>query len=120
MRKRLFVVLIVAFFLVGCAQMFGAQKPEGISNGEWNLMQMRSAYTIQFNDAMSMAKNPAITPMQVEIVKKKVAILDQIKPLINAYALVLDAGMNPDPKAEQQIYDLFTQIGASVERKVTK
>lgn len=120
MRKRLAVAVILSIFLIGCASWFGATKPEGIPDGEWNLMQFRTAYNAQFKDARSMANNPAITPTQADIVRKKVEILQQVKPLINAYALVLDAGKPPDPRQEQQIYDMLTSLGAQIERRATK
>lgn len=117
MRKRFLIAVFVLVLLAGC---FAAVKPEGVTDSEWNLMQFQSVYNAQFKDAMAMAKNPAITPAQEDIVRKKVAVLQQVKPLIDIYAAATNSGRPVDPKQEQTIYDLLTSLGGKIERAVSK
>lgn len=118
MKKRLFIVVFVALLMVGC--IFQAAKPDGVTDAEWNLMQFQSIYTAQHRDATAMAKNPNITPEQAQVVRTKVAVLSQARPLINAYALAVNNGAPVDPKQEQQIYDLLTSIGGQIQRRAAK
>lgn len=85
-----------------------------LTPAEQTLLKFEAAYLQQFQDTMSMAKMPNLTPEQKALVVKKKALLTQVKPLINAYSLAVLAGNTPTIAQEQAIYDILNQLGTKL------
>jgi len=67
-------------------------------------------YNQTYDDTMAMAKNPAATPVQKEIVAKKKAVLTTVWPLLKTYIAITDTGGTPTSEQGAAITDLINQL----------
>ena len=106
MKKK--ITIIVAMFLiftVGCAGWQVQQLTTKQQAAIWF-----NVYSSAYDDTMTMANNPMITPAQKELVVKKKAVLTQVWPLLKVYSAIVDSGGTPDAATTNQIINLINQL----------
>ena len=112
MRRRVLFGLLLALFLIGCAQITGTQSP--LSKQEQFIMSVKSFYISQYKDYEYMVLDPSkLSEEQKIILRKKKEVLVQVKPLIDTYDAMLKAGQTPTLAQEQAIIILLNQIGGA-------
>ena len=103
--KSLCVLLAMMFLIMSCASMQTQQLTTKQQSAIWF-----NVYNSVYDDTMAMSVNPAITPIQKEIVAKKKAILTQLWPLLKLYAGVVDSGGAPSVETTNQITNLINLL----------
>ena len=109
-RKSISIILVMAFFLVGCAALVPGSKNFGNMTPKEKSTFFMSTYNTQFNDTMYMAQQTNLTDKQKKVVNAKRSILIQAWPLIKTYDAVVAGGGVPTAESEQEIYNLINQL----------
>ena len=109
-RKRSILLVLAIFIIAGCQTLNVNAKPWAQQTPKERANFMLGVYNAQYDDTMRMATGPLSTPAQREMVVKKKAILKQIRPLLTAYLVMVDAGMKPTPEDEAALLNLINQL----------
>ena len=109
-RKRIIALGILALFLAGCSTLSVNAKPWAQQTPKERANFMLGIYNSQYDDTLRMATDPLSTDAQKAMVVKKKAILGQIRPLLTAYLVMVDAGMRPTPEDEAALLNLINQL----------
>ncbi len=109
-RKRLVALGVLVLFLAGCATLSVNAKPWAQQTPKERANFMLGIYNAQYDDTLRMATDPLSTPAQKSMVVKKKAVLAQIRPLLTAYLVMVDAGMKPTPEDETALLALINQL----------
>lgn len=99
---------ILALALVGCAAL---TQTTGLTPKQQATIWME-IYSFTYDDTMALAKNPAITPAQKELVAKKKAVLTQVWPLLKSFVAVVNSGGTPTAQDTAAITVLINQLTA--------
>lgn len=104
MRKVKYVlpIIIIMALVASCATV-------KIPSAKEKLFYIYTIYNAQHEDYVRMAKDPATTEAQKEVMRKKKPILETLQTLIPMYDSSVTAGV-PNGEVEQQIYDLINKL----------
>lgn len=112
MKRNLLAIVLVLFFLAGCAALTGTQSP--LTKEQQFIQSAKSFYISQYRDYEYMTMDPSkLTEAQKTILRKKKEVLVQVKPLIDTYSALVDSGQKPTLSQEQQIMQLLNSIGGN-------
>ena len=109
MFKRSFLLLSVFLMclVVSSCATTGPQTPDG------EPIIWINVYAAQYDDAMTVMKNPQSTQAQKDVAQKKKAILIKAWPLLKVFAATVDSGAVPSANDTAQITDLINQLVVS-------
>ena len=115
--KRLSRLLATAWlilgilFLVGCPGVTPPPDYSPLDQAKFNAAKWLGIYNSQFEDYKSMTANPdTLTEAQKEVLRKKKALLVEIKPALDLYTSYVDQGVVPSPETEQAVLDLINRL----------
>lgn len=115
MRKARAISLIIAvlFLFVACATTTGTNSPTSpLSKEKKFINSAKSFYVSQYKDYEFMTADPSkLTEEQKQILRVKYDVLNQVKPLLDAYSAMVDTGQTPSFEQEQAITQLLNKIG---------
>jgi hypothetical protein len=106
------IIMAVTFLIIisACA-MFQTTSTKPLTAKQQATIWM-VVYNSIYDDTMAMAKNPAATPGQKDLVAKKKAILAQVWPPLKLYSSIAESGGMPSAQDAQLISDLINQLAA--------
>jgi hypothetical protein len=118
MRKQIsfinviLLIVVAVFFLVGCATVPGTTTPNPLSKEKQFIQSAKSFYISQYKDYEAMTVDPTtLSEAQKQILRQKREVLIQVKPMIDTYSALVDAGKTPTLEQEQAITQLLNQLG---------
>lgn len=109
MKKVLVFPLILIFFFTACAGL--KIKPWAERSPAEKSLAFMQFFNRQFEDTMSMAKDPKSTLAQKQMVMKKKEILRKLYPLIWSYDNLVVMGQIPPQLTEDAILAFINQLG---------
>lgn len=105
-RRCMSIVALVV--LAGCASV--GVKPWTERSPQEKSSYFMAIYNREFDDTMAMAKNPAITEAQKDVVRVKKNVLKKLWPAIKAYDEIVVQGKIPSVFDEQNILDMINRL----------
>ncbi len=116
-RKSLLVLLLLIVALVaGCATAPTTAPAKSASQiAKEKSLYFMAVYKAQFDDAAAMgamAQQGKLSLEQLQIYRVKRNLLVRLKPLIEAFDMIVAGGGIPAPGREQEISDIINQLVA--------
>lgn len=100
---RIICALVVAVFLVACAQTVQLTTKD---KATW----VMAIYTAQYDDYKDMVKRPGLTTEQKQALKYKKEALTKLEPLIKTYITIVDANGKPPADLDKQLTTLINDL----------
>lgn len=110
-QVQILVIVLALSLLTACALFNQTTKP---LTAKQQATLWMALYNSTYDSTMAMAKNPAATPTQKDMVAKKKAILTPMWPLLKVYVDMVDTGGTPSAESVRELGDLVDELASLV------
>ena len=105
-RKRIFLLLLLAIFLIGCA---GTIKPWNERSSKEKALAFMEMYNAQYDDTMRLALRPDLTEDGKKMVREKKKLLIKANKLMKIYLEIVEKGLG-SIGLENEIMELLEKL----------
>ena len=107
--KKILIIPLITLFLVSCFAGQNTKPYSSMSPKEKSIFFMK-IYDEQFDNYQIQSLRKNLTQEQIRILYIKRNLLTDIYPMISAYTILVNKGLQPSEKDADAIYDMIDQL----------
>ena len=108
------LMVMILMILVSCATLGIGQKSWAERTPAEKSLAILEAYNTQFADTMRMALRKDLSETEKQLVRSKKVVLKEVKPLIEVYVAIVEAGGIPSSLDERKIMEYIEKLGGKL------